>query len=179
MSRRPRSRGLQRQVPYENQASSNRCYSREQPWPGPVKHTAAPSPGITGAIRNVGEAMGLLAAVLIPVVLFFWFAFCLTVWAWLQTIFCLCQLQFIRATIWFSIGSGMLFWWMGTDVSWDEWVRGSAVIVGMGALATFARFCSKRKAMQAVPTMPVWIPPKPSANDNRLVTFSLHAKRES
>jgi hypothetical protein len=30
---------------------------------------------------------------------------------------------------------------------------------GFGALGTFARYCSKRKAMQAIPTMPTWTPP--------------------
>jgi hypothetical protein len=54
--------------------------------------------------------MVLIAPVLMGIVLFFWFAACFTLWAWLQTIFCLCQLQFVRATIWFSLGSGMLFW---------------------------------------------------------------------
>ena len=100
-----------------------------------------------------------VAIVLIAVVLFFWLAFCVTVWAWLQVVFCLCQLQFVRATIWFSLGSGMLFWWMGTDIDFDTWLRGSAVIVGMGALGTFARYCSKRKAIQVIPTMPAWTPP--------------------
>src|SRR5262249_40541875 len=121
--------------------------------------------------------------VLIAVVLFYWLSFMFTIWCWLQVIFCLCQLQFVRAAIWFSLGSGMLFWWMGTDIDFDTWVRGSAGIVGMGALGTFARYCSMRKAMQAIPTMPAWTPPKTTppkipANDNQLVMFSLHAKSE-
>jgi hypothetical protein len=104
--------------------------------------------------------MGLIAAVLIPIVLFFWFAACFTLWAWLQTIFCLCQLQFVRATIWFSLGSGMLFWWMGTDdIDFDTWLHGSAVIVGLGVLATVARYYRKWRAMQTIPTMPAWTPP--------------------
>ena len=115
--------------------------------------------------------MVLVAPVIIGVVLFFWAAFMLTVWAWLQTIFCLCQLQFIRAGIWFSIGCGMLFWWMGNDIDFDTWMRGSAVIVGMGALGTCARYHSKRKAMQAIPTMPRWTPPKTPANDNLITLF--------
>jgi len=72
----------------------------------------------------------------------------------------------------------MLFWWMGTDIDFDTWLRGSAVIVGLGALATFARHCSKRKAMPAIPTMPAWTPPKTPANDNQLPMFSLHVKNE-
>jgi hypothetical protein len=123
--------------------------------------------------------VGLIAAVLIPIVLFFWFAACFTLWACLQTIFCLCQLQFVRATIWFSLGSGMLFWWTGTDdIDFDTWAHGSAVIVGIGALGTFARYHRKRKAMLAMPTMPTWTPPKTPANDNQPVMFSLHAKSE-
>jgi len=119
-----------------------------------------------------------VAIVLMLVVAFYWFSFMFTIWCWLQVIFCLCQLQFVRATIWFSLGSGMLFWWMDTDIDFDTWVHGSAVIVGMGALGTFARYCSKRKAMQGIPTMPARTPPKTPANDNQLVMFSLHAKSE-
>jgi len=103
--------------------------------------------------------MGLIAAVLIPIVLFFWFAACFTLWAWLQTIFCLCQLQFVRATIWFSLGSGMLFWWMGTDIDVDTWLHGSAVIIGIGTLGTLVRWRKKHQAMQAIPTMPAWPTP--------------------
>jgi len=51
----------------------------------------------------------LLAIVLGGVLLFYWFALMFTIWCWLQVIFCLCLLQFVRATIWFSLGSGMLF----------------------------------------------------------------------
>ena len=100
-----------------------------------------------------------VAIVLIAVVLFFWLAFCVTAWAWLQTIFCLCQLQFVRATIWFSLGSGMLFWWMDTDIDFDTWLHGSAVIVGLGALGTFVRWRKKQQAKLAVPMMPAWTPP--------------------
>jgi hypothetical protein len=112
------------------------------------------------------------------VVLFYWFSFCLTVLAWLKALAHLCFGNFVRAAIWFSIGCGMLFWWMGTDIDFDTWLRGSAVIVGMGALGTFARYCSKRKAMLAIPTMPAWPAPKTPANDNQLVLFSLHVKSE-
>ena len=120
----------------------------------------------------------LVAIVLGAVLLFYWFSFMFTIWCWLQVIFCLCQLQFVRATIWFSLGSGMLFWWMGSDIDFDTWLRGSAVIVGMGALGTFARYHRKRQAMLAIPTMPTWTTPKTPANDNQLPMFSLHAKSE-
>src|SRR5215469_9471722 len=120
----------------------------------------------------------LLALVIGGVLLFYWFALMFSIWCWLQVIFCLCQLQFVRATIWFSLLSGMLFWWMGADIDFDTWLRGSAVIVGMGALATFVRWRKKQQAMQTIPTMPVWTPPKTPANDNQLVVFSLHAKSE-
>jgi len=120
----------------------------------------------------------LLAIVIGGVLLFYWFALMFSIWCWLQVIFCLCQLQFVRATIWFSLLSGMLFWWMGADIDFDTWLRGSAVIVGMGALATFVRWRKKQQAMQTIPTMPVWTPPKTPANDNQLVVFSLHAKSE-
>src|SRR5262249_36301754 len=93
----------------------------------------------------------LLAIVIGGVLLFYWFALMFSIWCWLQVIFCLCQLQFVRATIWFSLGSGMLFWWMGADIDFDTWLRGSAVIVGIGALGTFARFYIRhQRAAQAV-----------------------------
>jgi hypothetical protein len=53
----------------------------------------------------------------------------------------------------------MLAWWNGTEViphpwDFDKWLRGSAVIVGIGALATFARFYNRhRRAAQAVPPL--------------------------
>ena len=44
----------------------------------------------------------------------------------------------------------MLFWWQGSDVipdpwDFDKWLRGSAVIVGIGALASFARFYHRQQ----------------------------------
>ena len=101
-----------------------------------------------------------IAIVLMAVVGFYWFSFMCTIWCWLQAIFCLCQLQFVRATIWFSLGSGMLFWWMDSDIDFNTWMGGSAVIVGMGVAGTIGRYCMRqRRAMQAIPTMPVWTPP--------------------
>ena len=120
----------------------------------------------------------LLAIVLGGVLLFYWFALMFTIWCWLQVIFCLCLLQFVRATIWFSLRSGMLFWWMGTDIDFDAWLHGSAVIVGLGTLGTFVRWRKKQQAKLSIPTMPTWTPPKTPANDNQLVVFSLRAKSE-
>ena len=67
---------------------------------------------------NRGRKMWqLIAIVLIAVVLFYLGAFYLTVAAWLNAIGHLFRGNFIRASIWFSIGCGMLFWWQGSDVS--------------------------------------------------------------
>jgi len=120
--------------------------------------------------------MGLIAPVLMGIVLFYWLAFCLTVAAWLKGIIHLLGGHFTRAAIWLSLGCGMLFWWQGLDIipdpwDFDAWLRGSAVIVGIGALATLVRFLRKWKVMQAVPTMPAWTPPKAPANDNLITLF--------
>ena len=117
----------------------------------------------------------LVAIVLGAVLLFYWFSFMFTIWCWLQVIFCLCQLQFVRATIWFSLGSGMLFWWMGTDIDFDTWLRGSAVIVGMGALGTFARFY--RRQQRAVEAVPQFEPAPMVLNIN--IELSPHADRRA
>jgi hypothetical protein len=102
------------------------------------------------------------------VVLFYWFAFYISVIAWLNAVGHLLRGNFIRASIWFSIGCGMLFWWQETDVipdpwDFDKWLRGSAVIVGIGALGTFARFYNRhRRAAQAVtPFEPAPFEPAP------------------
>jgi len=93
-----------------------------------------------------------VAILLIAVVEFYWLSFCFTLWAWVCAIADLLQGKFIRASIWFSLGCGMLFWWMGTDIDFDRWLHGSYVIVGLGALATFVRFYNRhRRAAQAVP----------------------------
>jgi len=105
-----------------------------------------------------------VAIFLMLVVAFYWVAFYISVIAWLNAVGHLIRGNFIRASIWFSIGCGMLFWWQGSDVipdpwDFDKWLRGSTVIVGIGALGTLVRFLRKWKAMQAVPTMPEWTPP--------------------
>ena len=95
--------------------------------------------------------------------------------------------HFIRASIWASLGVGMLFWWQGTEViphpwDFDKWLKSSAWVVGIGALATFVRWRKKQQAMQTIPTIPTWPAPKTApktpANDNQLPMFSLHVKSE-
>jgi hypothetical protein len=116
-----------------------------------------------------------VAIFLMLVVLFYWLALCLTVAAWLKTIIHLLGGNFIRASIWFSIGCGMMFWWQGTEViphpwDFDAWLRSSSILVGLGALGTFVRYLRKRKAMQAVPTMPVWtLPADPIGNVSPII----------
>jgi hypothetical protein len=97
---------------------------------------------------------------LVLVVAFYWGAFYLTVAAWLNGLVHLFRGNFTRSAIWLSIGFGMLCWWQGTEViphpwDFDKWLKGSAVIVGIGALATFLRW-RKRQAMQ---TVAEWTPP--------------------
>ena len=126
----------------------------------------------------------LIAILLGAIVLFYWLAFMATIWWWFNAVVALCKGHFIRAAIWFCLGCGMVLWWQGTEIiphpwDFDEWLRGSAWVVGLGALATFVRWRKKQQAMQTIPTMPVWTPPKTPANDNQLVVFSLHTRSES
>jgi hypothetical protein len=45
----------------------------------------------------------------------------------------------------------LLLWWFDKDINFDSWLRGSAVIVGLGALGTFVRlFRRQQRAKQAV-----------------------------
>jgi len=152
-----------------------RCCSRVQPWPGPVKHTAASLPGSIGATRRVGDAMGLIAPILMGIVLFYWLSFMGTIWCWLRTISCLLQGKFIRAAIWFSLGLGGLWWWMGTEgVDFDKWLHASYGIVSLGALATFARFYNRhRQAVQTVTPSPV-VEPAPVININININIDPH-----
>jgi len=109
---------------------------------------------------------------LMLVVLFYWLAFCLTVAAWLEAIIHLLGGHFTRAAIWLSIGCGMMFWWQGSEViphpwDFDAWLRGSAWIVGLGALATFVRWRKKQKAMLAEPA---WtLPAEPIGNVSPII----------
>src|SRR5262249_27394335 len=99
----------------------------------------------------------LIAIVLSAILLFYLAAFYLSVVAWLNAIGHLLKGNFTRAAAWFAVGSGMLFWWMGSDtipdpMDFDTWLRGSAVIVGLGALLTFIRFCHRHRHQQAAQT---------------------------
>ena len=127
----------------------------------------------------------LIAIVLSAVVLFYLGAFYLTVAAWLNAIGHLFRGNFIRASIWFSIGCGMLFWWQGSDVipdpwDFDKWLKGSAWVVGLGALATFARFYNRhRRATQTVPPFePAPSEPAPMVL-NINIELSPHADRRA
>ena len=95
--------------------------------------------------------------------------------------------HFIRASIWASLGVGMLFWWQGTDViphpwDFDKWLKSSAWVVGIGALATFARFYNRhRRAAQAItPFEPAPFEPAPVVlNINIELGTSPHADRRA
>jgi len=119
-----------------------------------------------------------VAIFLMLVVGFYWFAFMLTIWAWLQTIFYLLQGKFIRATIWFSVGCGMLFWWMGTDIDFDTWLHGSAAIVGLAVIASLLRYLNRILPPRTKPFRLRRSGYKTPANDNQLVVFSLHVKND-
>jgi hypothetical protein len=123
--------------------------------------------------------MGLIAAFLIPIVLFFWLAFMGAIWAWVCAIADLLQGKFIRAAIWFSLGLGGLWWWTDTDIDFDSWLRSSAVFVSLGALATVARFYNRhQQAAQAVaPCEPASF--EPTLNINIKFDVSPHADRGS
>ena|SRR5215831_6646724 len=121
-----------------------------------------------------------VAIFLMLVVLFYWLAFCGTIWFCFNGIMALWAGHFIRASIWASLGVGMLFWWQGTEViphpwDFDKWLRGSAVIVGIGVLATFLRWRKKQRATVVIPTMPEW--PTPSGNVVPFIKLKVERKR--
>jgi hypothetical protein len=99
----------------------------------------------------------LIAILLSAIVLFYLFAFYLSVVAWLNAIGHLVRGNFARAAAWSCIGGGMILWWQGEEIiphpwDFDEWLKTSAVIVGIGALASFVRFYRRhQRAAQAVP----------------------------
>ena len=100
-----------------------------------------------------------LAIFLALVVGFYWFAFCLSVWAWFKALIHLLGGHFIRAALWLNVEVFMLFWWFDKPHDWDTMMPGVVFFTGLGALGTFVRWCKKQRAMQAVPTMPTWTPP--------------------
>ena len=141
-----------------------------QPWPDPVQHTAAHSPGIVGATLGVGK-MALIAPVLMALVLFYWLVFCLSVAAWLKALIHLLGGNFIRCALWFNVGVFMLFCWTDKPHDWDTMMPGIVFFTGLGVLATFVRWRKKQQAMQTIPTMPAWPTPKTPANDNLITLF--------
>src|SRR5262245_54417000 len=91
-----------------------------------------------------------VAIVLIAVVAFYWFAGCITVIACLKAISHLCFGQFVRAALWFNVGTAMLLWWTDKWESWDHFLPGAAFFVGVGALGTCARFYTRhQRAVEA------------------------------
>lgn len=101
--------------------------------------------------------MAPVAVLLIGIVLFYWFAFMGTIWAWLCTVIDLFQGKFIRAAIWFSLGTGGLWWWMGTkNVTFDEWKQFTLTFIGIGVLATFLRFIHRTTKSPVKPLTQSW-----------------------
>ena len=126
-----------------------------------------------------------VAIFLMLVVAFYWCAFMVTIWWWFNAVMALWAGHFIRASIWASLGVGMLFWWQGTEViphpwDFDKWLRGSAVIVGIGALGTFVRFYRRhQRAVEAVPPFePAPSEPAPMVL-NINIELSPHADRRA
>ena len=123
-----------------------------------------------------------LAVFLALIVGFYWFAFMATIWFCFNGLMALWAGHFIRASIWASLGVGMLFWWQGTEViphPWDveAWLRGSAVIVGIGALGTFVRFYIRHR--QAVQAVPPFEPTPVVLNINIELSTNPHADRRA
>jgi hypothetical protein len=142
-----------------------------------AQHIAASLADFAGATLGVDDESKqgkrkmwqLIAIVLAAVLLFYWFAFCGTIWFWMNALFCLCRLHFIRAAIWFVCGCWMMLWWFdkpGRELTWDDggYLPFAAFWIGLGALGTFVRWRKKQQPMP-VPTMPAWTTP-PEATGN-------------
>jgi|SRR5262245_2545918 len=99
--------------------------------------------------------MGILAVFLIGVVLFYWFAFWGTVWAWFCAIVDLCHGRIIRAAIWFCIGAGMLLWWFGKETTFDQWWYGSLTVVGAAVVIAFVNLLQRREKAVKPTTEPL------------------------
>ena len=164
-----------------------------QPWPGPALRTAASLPDFVGATLGVDDESKqgkrkmwlLLAIVLSAVVLFYWLAFMGTIWFCFNALMSLWAGHFVRAAIWACLGVGMLLWWQGTEIiphPWhvDAWLKASAWVIGIGVLATFARFYDRhRRAAQAVPPFePAPSEPAPMVL-NINIELSPHADRRA
>jgi hypothetical protein len=92
-------------------------------------------------------------AVIMGIVLFYWFAFMGTIWAWVCTIINLCQLKFIRASLWFCTGTAMLVWWDGR-YHWKEFLPVYIAIVGAGVIAAGWRHSNSRRSFTPAGTTP-------------------------
>jgi hypothetical protein len=104
--------------------------------------------------------MGLIALFLIPIVLFFWFAFMFTLYTVPSAILCLTKNQYIRASLWICAFIAMIFWWDGR-YGWDRPMPLYIIIVSIGVVATAWRY-SKRLRATAIPT---WTPPPPDTTN--------------
>ena len=101
----------------------------------------------------------ILTLVIGGVLVFYWLAFWSTVLMWLWCLFDLIQGKFIRATIWFCCGFGMMAWWMSDpDWTFDDWVQLSIRTVGFViALTIVAKvlwWYHKRRNVPAFGTLP-------------------------
>jgi hypothetical protein len=123
------------------------------------------------------KKMWPVAILLIAVLMFYWLAACITIIAWLKALYHVCFGHFIRASIWFALGCGGLFWWTDAD-DWNTWLHSSAMIVGMGATATLLRFLNRTLPPHKKPFRLHRSGYKEPANDNQLITFSVHVKND-
>ena len=96
----------------------------------------------------------ILAVVIWVAIMYYWIAILLTICSWIWALCDLIQGRFIRASIWFSIGSGMMFWWFSSDPEMDidfwDWVQGSATIIGIVSALVLWRWYRKRQREQVV-----------------------------
>lgn len=95
--------------------------------------------------------MGLIAIFLIPLVLFFWFAFMFTLYTVPMAILCLCKYQFIRASLWISTGIYMLLWWDGRYPAWETGLPIYIMLTGAGMIGATWKFLREQRTLQRVP----------------------------
>ena len=73
-----------------------------------------------------------VAILLIAVTLFYWISFCITAIAWLKALAHLCFGNFIRAALWFNVGTAMVLWWTNKWESWDAFWPGASHLHAWG-----------------------------------------------
>ena len=98
-----------------------------------------------------------LAILLSAFVLYWWFVLCGTIWCGFNAFMALWAGNFIRASIWGCCCAAGIFWlnqenWIPNPHQFDAWLKGSAWVVGFGALLTFVRFCHRHRHQQAAQT---------------------------